>query len=183
MLALCRSLILNQVVLSLAARQAPSWTILWAAVANFDYLLFAWATRFVDVSIAAVLLETWAVFFILLTGWLLRAEGLYRSNFHSIFPFLVVALKGLCPGGRQPDRGIWQVRWRAFFPTLPCCNRLRRCRRGPLRRLWRGLLRRREPSFRTDHFRRDRPACDCRFRRAAMVKVDAMIARSRFIAS
>ncbi len=105
LLALYRSLIMDPVVISLAARHTASWAIFWATIGNFDYALFAWATRFVDVSIAAILLETWPVFFILLTGWLLREERVYRRNFQSIFLFLVVALGGfvLVVGSQTED--------------------------------------------------------------------------------
>ena len=48
-----------------------SWAILFAVVGNFDYTLFTWSLRFVDVSVGAVLVETWPVFLTLLVYRLL----------------------------------------------------------------------------------------------------------------
>ena len=87
-------LLLNRNVLRVAAQHTVGWAIFWATIGNFDYALFAWSTRFVDISISTVLFETWPIAFILLTAWLLREENAYRKNILSILPFLLWAFVG-----------------------------------------------------------------------------------------
>ena len=92
--ALYRPILLNRAALALAARSSVSWAILGTIINSFSYALFAWAIQFVDVSIAAILLEIWPIGFILLTAWLLRAGNGYRKNIRAIFPLMAVALAG-----------------------------------------------------------------------------------------
>ena len=67
------------VVLSLISRRILTWSMFFVIINQFEYGLFAWATRFVDISIAAVLFESWPVFLILLTAMLFRGERRYRD--------------------------------------------------------------------------------------------------------
>lgn len=92
--ALYRPILLNRAALALAARSSVSWAIFGTIVNSFSYALFAWSIQFVDVSIAAILLEIWPIGFILLTAWLLRAGNGYRKNIRAILPLMAVALAG-----------------------------------------------------------------------------------------
>ena len=72
LLVFYRSVLLNREVLSLAGRNAGSWTLLAAVPTSFDYALFSAATGFLDASISAVLFEVWPIILILLASFLLR---------------------------------------------------------------------------------------------------------------
>ena len=50
------------------------WPMLFVVVGSFQFALFTWSTRFMDISMAAVLLETWPILLIVLTGRLFRRE-------------------------------------------------------------------------------------------------------------
>ena len=51
---------------------------LWIA-GSFALALYAWATKYIDVAVAAALFETWPVFLVVLTGRLFRQEARYRK--------------------------------------------------------------------------------------------------------
>ena len=48
-----------------------SWAVLFTVIGNFDYTLFTWSLRFVDVSVSAILVEMWPIFLALLVYRLL----------------------------------------------------------------------------------------------------------------
>ena len=82
-------------VIGLSLRSVASWMMLGALPVNFDYAFFSSSSRFIDPSIAAVLLEMGPILIILLTGLLLREGGGYRTKVSSMIPFLVIAFVGL----------------------------------------------------------------------------------------
>ena len=82
-------------VIGLSLRSVASWMMLGALPVNFDYAFFSSSARFIDPSIAAVLLEMGPILIILLTGLLLREGGRYRTKASSMIPFLVIAFVGL----------------------------------------------------------------------------------------
>ena len=88
-------ILVNREVLSLIVRSIFSWTIFFATIQSFENALFAWATRFIDISVANILFELWPILFILLTAWLFQRESKYRKNIFAIFPLLMVAVVGL----------------------------------------------------------------------------------------
>ena len=71
-----------------------SRTIFWATIGNLSYAIFAVSTRFIDVSIAAVLFETWPIGFIVYMAWRYRHADTYRKNLRAIAPLLAIALAG-----------------------------------------------------------------------------------------
>ena len=73
------SILRHRIVRELIAQRVVSWSMLFVLVNQFEYSLFAWSTRFVDISVAAVLFETWPIFLILLTAMLFRGESRYRD--------------------------------------------------------------------------------------------------------
>ena len=73
-----RRFILDREVLSLLRQQIFSWLILFTIIGSFDFAVFAWASRFIDISIAAILFELWAIFIIFFMHWLFRAERIYK---------------------------------------------------------------------------------------------------------
>ena len=87
--------LVNREVLSLIVRGIFSWTIFFATIQSFENALFAWATRFIDISVANILFELWPILFILLTAWLFQQDSKYRKNIFAIFPLLMVAMVGL----------------------------------------------------------------------------------------
>ena len=70
-----RPLVVNRKVWSLVARRLLRWPMLAGAASGFDYALFVWSTRFVDVGVAAVLFEVWPLLLVAATGWWFRSEG------------------------------------------------------------------------------------------------------------
>ena len=56
-----------------------SWSLLGVVLGAFSYAIFAWSLRYIDVSVAAVLYETWPLFMILLTGKMFQNKNRYES--------------------------------------------------------------------------------------------------------
>ena len=75
-------------------RRMFSWAMFFVIVGGFQFALFTWSTRFIDISVAAVLLETWPILLILLTGRLFRREGRFGGTSSNVFGFVVAGLVG-----------------------------------------------------------------------------------------
>ena len=74
-----RHFLLDSEVMSLLRQRIFSWLILFTIIGSFDFAAFAWATRFVDISIAAILFELWAVFIIFFMHYLYKNEKIYKK--------------------------------------------------------------------------------------------------------
>ena len=74
-----RTLFTDPGVWALILKRAPSWAILFAIISQFEYAIFSQSIRFIDVSVATILFETYHVLIILLTAWLFRSESRYRK--------------------------------------------------------------------------------------------------------
>ncbi len=70
------------------------WALLFAVVSQFEYAIFAWSIRLVDVSVAAILFETYHVLIILLTAWLFRKERRYRKIGLDVMLLLILGVVG-----------------------------------------------------------------------------------------
>ena len=70
-----RPLVVNRKVWSLVVRRLLRWPMLAGSASGFDYALFVWSTRFVDVGVATVLFEVWPLLLVAATGWWFRSEG------------------------------------------------------------------------------------------------------------
>ena len=73
-----RALLFNPDALRLVIKNIPSRSMCLITVNQFEYAFFAWSARYLDISVSAVLFETWPVFLILLTSRLMRNAEYYR---------------------------------------------------------------------------------------------------------
>ena len=73
-----RHFLFDPEVMSLLKKQIFSWLLFFTILGSFDFALFAWASRFIDISIAAILFELWAIFIIFFMHWLYRRELIYQ---------------------------------------------------------------------------------------------------------
>ena len=55
------------------------WSLLGVLLGAFDYAVFGWSLRYIDVSIATILHETWPIWMILLTGKMFQSEKRYEN--------------------------------------------------------------------------------------------------------
>ena len=60
----------------------------------FDYVLLGWATRFIDISVAAILFETWPVLSVVFLSCLFRNEKRFNKLTVDTLLLLVLALVG-----------------------------------------------------------------------------------------
>ena len=86
--------LLHREVVRIITRRMFTWAMLFVILSQFDYVFFAWSTRFVDVSVAAILFETWPIFLILLTAVLFRREARYRTIKPDVMLLLAVGFMG-----------------------------------------------------------------------------------------
>jgi hypothetical protein len=89
-----RSLILNCANLRVIARRIIDPKIGLSIVANFNLAFFAWSTRFVDVSVTAILFEIWPIYIILITARLFRGDTRYREITSEMVLLLALGLIG-----------------------------------------------------------------------------------------
>lgn len=69
-----KSLLFNSGIIALVRKKIISWMVFFATISMFDFAAFAWSTRFIDISIAAILFELWAIFIVFLLYWLYRND-------------------------------------------------------------------------------------------------------------
>lgn len=81
-------------VWTLVRRHAFSWAILLGTISYLERAFFVWSTRYVDVSITAVLFEIWPISVIFVTGRLFRQEGRYQKITTPMYLLLGLALIG-----------------------------------------------------------------------------------------
>ncbi len=84
------ALLRNRIVWQMIWRRIFGWAMLFVIIGSFQFALFTYSTRFIDIAIAAVLLETWPIFLIVFTGRLFKKENRFRAT--SATTFLLVAL-------------------------------------------------------------------------------------------
>ena len=89
-----RSLILNGATLRIIGRHMFDPKIALSIAANFNFAFFAWSTRFVDVSVSAILFESWPVFIILITARLFRDDPRYHDISPEVVMLLLLGLVG-----------------------------------------------------------------------------------------
>ena len=85
-----RPQLLNRQIWGVIKGRIFSWTILFTFLGSFQFALFTISARYIDISIAAVLLETWPILSILLTKKLF--EGEKRFDRTSVATILLAAL-------------------------------------------------------------------------------------------
>ena len=81
-------------VLSLIWRRIFTWAMLFIVINQFEYALFAWSIRFIDISVTVILFETWPIFLILLTARLFRSEQRYRRTTRAMALMLIISFAG-----------------------------------------------------------------------------------------
>ena len=88
------SLLFDRQIAALSWRRIFSWTMLFAVFGNFQFAIFTWSTRFIDIALAAVLLETWPIFLILLTGWLFKVDNRFRRPDYTVYILVAMGFVG-----------------------------------------------------------------------------------------
>ena len=91
---LYHSLILNGANLRIIGRHMFDPKIVLSIAANFNFAFFAWSTRFVDVSVTAILFESWPIFIILITARLFRGDSRYHDITAEMVMLLILGLAG-----------------------------------------------------------------------------------------
>ena len=89
-----RALVFNSRVWALIKQRLFCLPVLLLAVAHFDYVFYIWSTRFLDVSVAAVIFETWPILLIVLVGWLFRRDDRYGEITPSMLVLLAFSYAG-----------------------------------------------------------------------------------------
>ena len=112
------SFLRDRTVLMLISQRAFSWSMLFVVLNQFEYGLFAWATRFVDISVAAVLFESWPIFLILLTALLFRDETRYRKVSPDTLLLLVIGFAGFVFVAASESGGFGDWNDSQFINTL-----------------------------------------------------------------
>lgn len=108
----------HKAVLALVSQRVLTWSMLFIVLNQFEYGLFAWATRFVDISVAAILFESWPIFLILLTASLFKDEMRYRKVTKDMVLLLVIGFVGFVFVGASQEGGFGDWRDRQMADTL-----------------------------------------------------------------
>ena len=94
MAGLYPGLVFNADSLRLIARKAISYRIGLSIAANFNFAFLAWSSRFVDVSISAILFGTWPIFIVIIHAWQYKYEDRYHRLSPQILLLLALGLVG-----------------------------------------------------------------------------------------
>ena len=89
-----KDVLFDKTALTIVIHRVLSWSMLFLVINNLDYVFFALATSFVDISVAAILYETWPIALILLTALLFRGEARYRKITPEMMLLLVIGFVG-----------------------------------------------------------------------------------------
>ena len=106
-----RRILLDRRVWTVVARNILRWTLLMAVLNSFQFALFSWSTWFVDISVAAVLMEMWPVFMVFLMSRLLTQQLGYRRNVGTVLPLLALGFVGVgfCVASQGGGFGVSEV--------------------------------------------------------------------------
>ena len=74
-----RRQLLDREIWQAVCRNWRRWSMLGVLLGTFNYAVYAWSLKYIDVSVAAVLYETWPLWMILLTGKLYKGEDRYDN--------------------------------------------------------------------------------------------------------
>ncbi len=88
------SLLFNANILRLVARRAIDHRIVLSIAANFNFAFLAWSTRFVDVSISAIMFGTWPIFIVIIHDRLYKHEERYHRLSPEILLLIAFGLLG-----------------------------------------------------------------------------------------
>ena len=98
----------NTSILKILGRRAFSWTILLIIIGNnFDHALFAWSVRFIDISVAAVLVEIWPILVILLMDRFVKGYGHKKIDLTTLLLVAVCFLGVAFVIGSQTGGFLW----------------------------------------------------------------------------
>ena len=76
-------------------RNWRKWSLMGVLLGAFNYAVFGWSLKYADVSVAAVLYETWPIWMILLTGAIFKGENRYENVGSFGWAFLLMGFAGL----------------------------------------------------------------------------------------
>ena len=74
-----RRQILDREIWEIVRRNWRRWSLLGVLLGVFQYAVFGWALRYINVSVASVLYATWPLWMILLTGKMFKSEGRHEN--------------------------------------------------------------------------------------------------------
>ncbi len=108
-MALFGRILFRKSVLKLIWLHIPTWSMLFAIINQFEYGLLAFSTRYIDISVAAILFETWPILLILMTALLFRGEGRYRKITLGVILLLLVGFLGFAfvAASETGGLGVW----------------------------------------------------------------------------
>ena len=88
------SLLFNANILRLVVGRAIDHRIVLSIAANFNFAFLAWSTRFVDVSISAIMFGTWPIFIVIIHDRLYKHEERYHRLSPEILLLIAFGLLG-----------------------------------------------------------------------------------------
>ena len=91
---LFRDILFNASVQSIILPRILSWSLLFIILSKSVYAPFAIGIRFVDISVATILFETWPIVLILMTAALFRGESRYRKLTPAVLLLLALGFVG-----------------------------------------------------------------------------------------
>ena len=94
LLSIYRRLFLDARVWSRALPKVFVWAMVFAVISHMDSTFFTLSLGFVDVSVAAILFETWPILMVLLIVFLFRDEDRYQRNMLSVVPLMLMGFVG-----------------------------------------------------------------------------------------
>ncbi len=95
MLAFYGSLLRSAAVLKILGRRLLNWHVILIFLGQFEIGLLAWATRFVDISVATILMESWPILLVFLVGRWFTARERYVKPTPALVLLLTAGFAGV----------------------------------------------------------------------------------------
>ena len=89
-----RPLLFDRRIAALSWRRIFTRPMLLVIFGSFQFAIFTWSTRFIDISLAAVLLETWPIILIVLTARLFRTDNRFRRTSRTVYLLVIIGFIG-----------------------------------------------------------------------------------------
>ena len=88
--------LINYEIWKIISKNALKLSMIGSILGSFNYAIFAFSLKYIDVALATVIYDTWPIWMILLTGKMFQKEKHYQKTHIMEWGCIIIAFLGLC---------------------------------------------------------------------------------------